>query len=134
MEKKIVNPPTLAPPRGFSHGVATRGGRLLFLAGQTGSDAEGRIAATGDLVAQFDQALANLLAVVEEAGGLPADVVKLNIFVRSRDEYVARLKPLGEAYRRRFGSHYPAMALLEISGLFQRDALVEIEGLAVLDD
>ena len=134
MEKKIVNPPTLAPPRGFSHGVATRGGRLLFLAGQTGSDAEGRIAAADDLVAQFDQALANLLAVVEEAGGFPADVVKLNVFVRSRDEYVARLKPLGEAYRRRFGSHYPAMALLEISGLFQRDALVEIEGFAVLDD
>ena len=131
--QRVINPSALARPSGFSHGILTEGGRMLFLAGQTGSDASGRIAAPGDLVRQFDLAIANLGAVVAEAGGKPADVVKLNVFVRSRDDYVAKLKPLGEVFRKHFGRHYPTMALFEVSGLFQTDALVEVEGIAVLD-
>jgi enamine deaminase RidA (YjgF/YER057c/UK114 family) len=132
MKRRIVDPPELARPSGFSHGIVVEGGRLLFLAGQTGSDASGRIAEPGDLVAQFDRAIASLDAVARAAGGTLADVVKLNVFVRSRDDYVARLKPLGEVFRRRFGGHYPAMALFEVSGLFQKEALVELEGIAVV--
>jgi enamine deaminase RidA (YjgF/YER057c/UK114 family) len=75
-----------------------------------------------------------LTTVVEAAGGKTGHVVRLSIYVKSRDDYVAKLKPLGEAYRRYFGGHYPAMALFEVSGFFQPDALVEIEGIAVLDD
>jgi enamine deaminase RidA (YjgF/YER057c/UK114 family) len=133
MKQRIINPPTLARPSGFSHGILVEGGRTLFLAGQTGSDPDGRIADPNDLVRQFDLAIANLGAVVREAGGALGDVVKLNVFVRSRDDYVAKRKPLGEVFRKHFGGHYPAMALFEVSGLFQKEALVEIEGIAVLE-
>jgi len=134
MERQKINPAGLPPPRGFTHGILTTGGRLLFLAGQDASDAEGRIVAPGDLVAQFEEVLRHLTAVIAEAGGQPSDVVKLTIFVKSRDEYAANLKTLGQVYRRYFGDSYPAMALFEVSGFFQREALVEIEGIAVLSD
>ncbi|HEY7091747.1 MAG TPA: RidA family protein [Ktedonobacterales bacterium] len=134
MDKELINPPGLVRPRGFTHGILVTGGRLLFLAGQDATGADGQIVAPGDLVAQFAQALSNLTTVVEAAGGGAEHVVKLTIYVKSRDDYVANLKPLGEVYRRYFGSHYPAMALFEVSGFFQPDALVEIEGIAVLDE
>lgn len=134
MEKTLINPPTLAPPRGFNHGILTSGGRLLFLAGQDASDGRGQIVAPGDLLAQFEQVLHNLQAVVEAAGGRMADIVKLTIFVRDREDYLGQLKPLGEVFRAYFGRNYPAMALFEVSGFFQEEALIEIEGLAVLPD
>jgi enamine deaminase RidA (YjgF/YER057c/UK114 family) len=133
MEKTIINPPTLAPPVGFSHGILVTGGRLLFLAGQTGSDAEGQIIAPGDLVAQYEQTLRNLQTVVEAAGGKMQDITKLNIFVRDRDNYFAHLKSLGTVHRSFFGAYYPAMALFEISRFFQDETLVEIEGFAVVE-
>ncbi len=132
MGKEIVNPSTLVPPRGFNHGILTTGGKILFLAGQDASDENGQIVAAGDLVAQFDQVLRNLTAVVEAAGGAPQDIVKLNIFVRDRSDYLAKLGKLGEVFRRTFGDYYPALALFEVSGFFQADALVELEGIAVL--
>jgi enamine deaminase RidA (YjgF/YER057c/UK114 family) len=134
MRREIINPLGLVAPRGFNHGILTTGGRLLFLAGQDATGADGRIVAPGDLVAQFTQALNNLTTVVEAASGRAEHVVRLTIYVRSRDDYVAKLTPLGEVYRRSFGSHYPAMALFEVSGFFQPEALVEIEGIAVLDE
>ncbi len=133
MEKTIINPLTLARPVGFSHGVLVTGGRLLFLAGQTGSNAEGQIIAPGDLVAQYEQTLRNLQAVVEAAGGTMQDITKLNIFIRDRDDYLAHLKPLGVVHRSFFGAYYPAMALFEVSRFFQNETLVEIEGFAVID-
>jgi len=132
VEKTIINPAGLAAPRGFSHGVLVTGGRILFLAGQDASDAEGRIVAPGDLVAQFAQALGNVKAVVEAAGGTMQDVIKLTIFVRDRGQYVTNLKPLGQVFRSFFGGYYPAMALFEVSAFFQEDALVEIEGFAAI--
>jgi enamine deaminase RidA (YjgF/YER057c/UK114 family) len=134
MRREIINPPGLVPPRGFNHGILTTGGRLLFLAGQDATGADGQIVAPGDLVAQFTQALSNLTTVVETAGGQAEHIVRLTIYVKSRDDYVAKLKLLGEVYRRYFGAHYPAMALFEISRFFQPDALVEVEGIAVLDE
>lgn len=132
MEKRIINPPTLPAPRGYNHGILVTGGRLLFLAGQDASDATGHIVAPGDLVAQFEQVLRNLKVVVESAGGQPQDIVKLNIFVREHDAYVANLKALGMVFRAHFGDYYPTMALFEVSGLFQKEALVEMEGMAML--
>ena len=131
MPKTIVNPASLVKPSGYAHGILS-GGRLLFLAGQTGVDAAGRIMAPGDLVAQFRQALANLKAVLDEAGGQLSDVVKLTLFVTDKRSYRAQLKSIGEAYRDYFGRYYPAMTLVEVKGLFDDDALIEIEGIAIL--
>lgn len=132
MAKEIINPPELAQPRGFSHGIATTGGKLLFLAGQDASDATGRIVAPGDLLAQCEQVLRSLQVVVRTTGGEMTDIVKLNVYVRDRDRYREQLKPLGELFRRYFGHYYPAMALFEVTGLFQDDALIEMEGFAVI--
>ncbi len=132
MEKTLINPPTLPRPSGFNHGILVTGGRLLFLVGQTASDVEGHITTPGDLVAQYEQVLRNLQAVVEAAGGTMQDIVKITIFVRDRDDYLAHLKPLGKVHKAFFGSYYPATALFEISRFFQDEALVEIEGIAVL--
>src|SRR5690349_17633986 len=125
---ELVNPPGMPKPVGFSYAVKCEG-TLLFLAGATGHDAAGRIRATGDLVGQFDDALANICRVVEEAGGKPSDVVKLTYYVKDRDRYVASLGPLGEVYRRYFGKHYPAQSLFGVTALFDDDALVEIEAI-----
>jgi enamine deaminase RidA (YjgF/YER057c/UK114 family) len=133
MGKILVNPPSLARPSGFNHGILVTGGDLLFLAGQTGSNAEGQIVAPGDLVAQYEQTLRNLRTVVEAASGKMQDIVKVNIFVRDRDDYLAHLKPLGVIHKSFFGAYYPAAALFEVSRFCQDEALIEIEGLAVID-
>lgn len=134
MHKEIINPPELAAPRGFNHGILTHGGRLLFLAGQDASDAGGQIVAPGDLVAQCAQVLHNLHAVIGAAGGSMQDIVKLNVFVADRDAYRASLKPIGALFREHFGAYFPAMALFEIARFFQADALIEMEGFAVIED
>ena len=132
MTKQLINPPQLAPPRGFNHGILTEGGRLLFLAGQDASDGNGRIIPSG-LVAQYEQVLQNLQAVVTEAGGTMQDIVKLNIFVKDRDDYRSKLRELGQVHKKYFGAYYPTMALLEISNFFQEGNLVELEGIAVIE-
>lgn len=132
MYRKIVNPAGLAEPRGFNHGILVEGGQLLFLAGQDASDATGDIVAEGDLVGQFDQVIHNLATVVEAAGGDPDDIVKLNVFVADREEYRANLGPLGEIFGD-YVEEYPAMALFEVSNFFQAAALIEMEGIAVIN-
>lgn len=131
MAKTIINPASLARPSGFSHGILVTGGRMLFLGGQTGTNAEGHLVAS-DLVGQYEQTLRNLQAVVEAAGGTMQDIVKVNIFVKDRDDYLAKLKPLGKAHQAFFGKYYPATALFEISRFYQDGILVEIEGVAVI--
>lgn len=133
MARRVVNPDGLAEPRGFNHGLLVDGGELLFLAGQDASGPDGDIVAPGDLVGQFEQVMANLAAVVEDAGGEPDDIVKLNVFVADAAEYRANLEPLGEVFQA-YVDEYPAMALFEVSGFFKPGALVELEGFAVIDD
>jgi enamine deaminase RidA (YjgF/YER057c/UK114 family) len=133
MKKQVINPAELVAPKGFSHGIATTGGRLLFLAGQDATGPDGRLVGPGDLVAQFEQVLSNLKAVVVAAGGTMQDIVKLNIFLLDRDDYDARRRTLGKVWSEFFGDYYPAMALFEIKSLYEADALVEIEGMAVLE-
>lgn len=128
--KTLINPPQLAKPRGFNHGILVEGGRLLFLAGQDASDANGKIVAPGDIVKQYEQLIRNLQAVVEAAGGKLQDIVKLNIYVTNREDYISRSREIGELHRAHFGNHYPAMALFEVKSLFQDDALIEMEGIA----
>ena len=127
-----VNPTTLGPGRGYSHGMlAPAGGRLLFVAGQIGWN-ERQELVEGGFAGQFAQALANVVTVVREAGGGPADLGNLTIFVTDAREYVAALKEVGAAYREIMGRHYPAMALIEIKALLEPRAKVEIQGLAVI--
>jgi enamine deaminase RidA (YjgF/YER057c/UK114 family) len=130
--KQIINPRSLPRPSGFSHGIVTTGGQMLFLAGQTATNAEGQIVAPGDLVGQYEEVLRHLKAVVEEAGGAMQDVVKINIFVKDRDDYLKHLKPLSAVHQSFFGRYYPATALFEISRFYQDGILVEIEGIAML--
>ena len=132
MPKKLINPASLAPPRGFNHGILVTGGHCLFLAGQTASDAQGNIVAPGDIVGQYDQILRNHQAVVEAAGGAMPDVVKMTIFVSDKSLYLANLAQIGQVHRRYFGSYYPAMALFEITSFFQEQALIELDGIAMI--
>ncbi len=134
MEKQIVNPTTLARPSGYSHGIVTRGGRLLFLAGQPGLDANGQVIASGDIAAQFAQAVANLKTVVQAAGGQLTDIVKLTIYVTHKAAYQANLKPIGEVYRSFFGQYFPATTFVEVKELYDDAALVELDAIAVLPD
>ena len=125
-----INPGSLARPVGFSHGM--RGsGELLFVAGQIGWDRNGRMV-SADLVGQFGQALANVLEVVAAAGGTPASVARLVLYVTDKSEYRSQRKPIGAAYRERMGAHYPAMTLVEVRALLEDDAKVEIEAVAIL--
>jgi enamine deaminase RidA (YjgF/YER057c/UK114 family) len=132
MTFKLINPESLGAPRGYSNGVLTEpGGRLLFIAGQVAWDEQQQIVAD-DLVRQFDQALANVITIATEAGGKPEQIARLIIYVTDKNEYRARMKEIGERYRARMGKHFPAMTLVEVKGLLEDDAKVEIEGVAVL--
>jgi enamine deaminase RidA (YjgF/YER057c/UK114 family) len=134
MDFTIVNPESLGRPRGYANGVlAPEGGALLFIAGQIAWDEEQRIV-SADFVAQFERALANVLAVVREAGGAPEQIARLCIYVTDKEEYRARQSEIGEVWRKLMGRHFPAMALLEVKALLEDDAKVEIEGIAVLVD
>jgi enamine deaminase RidA (YjgF/YER057c/UK114 family) len=126
----IINPPTLAAPHGFSHGVAGTG-RVLFVAGQIGWNARAEIAG-GSFVAQFEQALANVLTVVQEAGGTAESIGRMTIYVVDKREYLASRREIGALYRARMGHHYPAMTLVEVKSLLEDGAKVEIEATAVL--
>ncbi len=126
----IITSKELAPPRGYSHGVLASG-RLLFIAGQIGWNAAGQIV-SDDFVEQFDQALANVMSVVREAGGTAESIARLTIYVTNRAEYLAAQQSVGARYRVRMGKHYPAMTLVEVSALLEDRAKVEIEGTAVL--
>jgi enamine deaminase RidA (YjgF/YER057c/UK114 family) len=133
MPKQIITPPSLPAPRGFNHGILTEGGRILWLAGQDASDADGNITAPGDMVAQYKQVLRNLQAVVEAGGGTMQDIVKLNIYTTDRVLYKANLKALGKVMKEYFGDYFPVMALFEVKSLFLDEALVEMEGVAVVE-
>jgi len=126
-----INPDELPRPSGFSHAVAATGGRLVFLAGQTGYAEDGAIVA-GGLVPQFEQALSNLLAALRAAGGEPADLVSLTIYAVDLADYRAQAREIGQAWRRLCGPEYPAMAAVGISRLWDNAALVEVQGFAVV--
>ena len=132
MTFKLINPESLGAPQGYSNGVLTEGGRLLFIAGQIAWDQQQQIV-SADLVEQFDRALANVITVVTEAGGQPDEIARLVIYVTDKNEYRARMKEIGARYRARMGKHFPAMALMEVKGLLEDGAKIEIEGTAVLD-
>ena len=125
-----INPEGLARPSGFSHAVVGSG-TTVFLAGQTGMDASGAIVA-GGVVAQFEQALGNLLVALEAAGGSPADLAALTIYIVDMDDYRAHAREIGAVWKRLVGNDYPAMAGIGVPRLWDAEALVEVQGFAVL--
>ena len=125
-----VNPPTLAKPSGFSHAVLARG-TTIHLAGQTGMDADGAIV-PGGIVAQFEQALKNVLTALREAGGFPDGLASLTIYIVDMDDYRAHARDIGAVWKRLVGADYPAMAGIGVARLWDAEALVEIQGFAVL--
>jgi enamine deaminase RidA (YjgF/YER057c/UK114 family) len=132
MSFTLINPESLGAPRGYSNGVLTEpGGRLLYIAGQIAWDEQQQIV-SASLVEQFDRALANVITVVTEAGGRPEQIARLVIYVTDKGEYRVHMKEIGERYRARMGKHFPAMVLVEVAGLLEDRAKIEIEGVAVL--
>jgi enamine deaminase RidA (YjgF/YER057c/UK114 family) len=125
-----INPPTLAAPSGFSHAVVATG-TTVFLAGQTGMDSSGAIV-PGGVVAQFEQALSNLLEALAAAGGSTGDLASLTVYIVDMDDYRAHARELGQVWKRLVGTDYPAMAGIGVSRLWDTDAVVEVQGFAVL--
>jgi enamine deaminase RidA (YjgF/YER057c/UK114 family) len=126
-----INPAELGRPSGFSHAVVTDADRLVFLAGQTALDADGRIVGDG-IVEQFEKALGNLLTALEAAGGLPEDLVGMTVYIVDMDDYRAHAREIGRVWKRLVGTDYPAMAGIGVARLWDAEALVELQGTAVL--
>ena len=132
MSFEFLNPESMSQPRGFNHGLlAPAGGRILFVAGQTATGADGKIV-PGCFAAQFAQALDHSLAVVREAGGAPEHIGRMTVYVSDMAAYLASRRELADVWRERLGRHYPAMALVEVKSLVDEGAIVEIEATAVL--
>lgn len=130
MPHQIISPPGWAPPKGYANGVLAENG-LLFVAGQVGWNARQEFE-SDDFIGQMEQALRNILAVVETAGGKASDITRLTWFVTAKDDYLARQREIGESYRRIMGRHFPAMSLVVVAGLVEDGALLEIEATAVI--
>ena len=130
---QVLQPPGWARPKGYSNGIATRGGKLVFIAGQVGWSGDGSWR-EGGFAGQFRQALANVLAVLGEAGGKPEHVARLTWYVLDKQEYQAALADVGAAYRELMGRHYPVMTVVQVSGLVEDRARLEIEATAVVPE
>ncbi|MCB9614932.1 MAG: RidA family protein [Sandaracinus sp.] len=129
----VVNPSTLAAPRGYSNGLLMPTGQVLFVAGQIGWTKEAKLV-DGGMAPQFAQAMQNVIDVLTEAGGRPEHVGRLTIYVTDKRAYLAATKEIGAAYRACFGKHYPAMALVQVADLLEDGAMVEIEATAVIPE
>ncbi|MFF7281770.1 Rid family hydrolase [Streptomyces griseorubiginosus] len=131
MSAERVNPPELSPPTGFSHAVVATGSRVVFLAGQTALDADGKVVGAS-LPEQFERALTNLLTALRAAGGTPADLARVTVYTTDIADYRAHVRELGRIWRDSAGRDYPAMAVVEVVRLWDDQAAVELDGFAVL--
>ena len=129
MPHDVIQPEGWAKAKGYANGIKTAD-KQLFIGGQIGWNAE-QVFESFDFIGQMEQALRNILAVLEAAGGKTEDLVRLTWYVIDKKEYVARQKEVGEVYRRVLGRHFPAMTMVVVAGLIEDDALVEIEATAV---
>ncbi|MFI7679367.1 RidA family protein [Actinophytocola sp. NPDC049390] len=128
---EVVTAPGLAEPVGFAHAVVAAPGRTVYLGGQTAQGPDGAIVGS-TMAEQFDQAAGNVVAALAAAGGTPDHLVSLVIYTTVVGEYRAALKELGPLWRKHFGRHYPAVALLGVAELFDEAAKIELVGTAVI--
>lgn len=131
MSNRTINPETLPKPSGYAHGILS--GNTVFLGGQTALDKDMKIV-EGGIVEQFRQAFSNVLATLEAAGGQPQDLVSVTIYLTDVDDYMANGREIGRIWREMAGSEYPAMAGIGISRLWQKEAMIEIQGIAVIPE
>lgn len=131
MSHRTLLPPGWDNPVGYSNGIAADAGRIVFIAGQVGWDAQQRFVRT-DFVSQFDQALANVLEVLAQAGGRPEHVCRITAYCCDKPAYLAARPALGEVWRKRMGRHYPAMSMIFVADLLDRPAVIELEATAVI--
>ena len=129
---QTLQPPGWARPKGFANGIAASG-KLVFIAGQVGWTGQGEWRERS-FAGQFKQALHNIISVLQEAKGKPEHIVRLTWYVLDKQEYLASLKEVGAAYRELMGRHYPAMAVVQVSGLVEDEARLEIEATAVIPE
>ena len=131
MSHKTINPESLPKPSGFAHGMLA--GNTVFLGGQTALDKNMNIV-PGGIVEQFTQAFSNVLTTLREAGGQPEDLVNVTIYLTDVDDYMANGREIGRIWREMAGSEYPAMAGIGVTRLWQKEALIEIQGIAVIQE
>ena len=129
---KILQPPGWARAKGFSNGISCSG-KLVFIAGQVGWSGQG-VWEARDFAGQFRQAIRNIISVLHEAGGKPEHIVRLTWYVLDKQEYLGALKDVGAAYRELMGKHYPTMAVVQVGGLVEDQARLEIEATAVIPE
>lgn len=133
MKIESIQPDGWKAPRGYANGIAVSGAsKLIFIAGQIAWDADQKLVGQGDMAAQFAQVLRNVVAVVRAAGGEPQHIVRMTCYVTNKQQYVTATRDIGVAWREILGKHYPAMALVEVAGLLEPGALIEIEATAAL--
>ena len=133
MAYELINPPGLEKPVGYSHLAKITSGKLVYIAGQAPFDENGAVVGKGDFVAQFRQVMGNLKRAVEGAGGRPNQIAVMTMYLTNLQAYLDNKKPLGTAYVEVFGKHFPAITLVEVTSLYNRDAMIEISGIAVID-
>ncbi len=131
---RIVNPESLPKPIGFSHAVVASPGRTVYLGGQAGLESDGFTVMPGGLVEQFDRSLSYIVQALEATGGSAEDLVSMQVFVTDAAEYRANLRSVGKIWQARIGHHYPAMTLLQVSGLLYPELLVELLATAVIPE
>uniref|UniRef100_UPI003B523F8E RidA family protein n=1 Tax=Roseovarius indicus TaxID=540747 RepID=UPI003B523F8E len=131
MTHQVISPEGWAPAKGYANGILTKDG-TLYVGGQIGWTAE-QVFESHDFIGQMEQALRNILAILEAAGGTADDLTRLTWYVTDKQEYLARQREVGQAYRRVLGRHFPAMTMVVVAGLVEDEALVEIEATAVID-
>lgn len=131
MPSKHIQPEGWAPAKGYANGMLTKG-QTLHVGGQIGWTKD-QVFETHDFIGQMEQTLTNIAEIVREAGGEVTDIVRLTWFITDKREYLARQKEVGQAYRRVFGRHFPAMSVVVVAGLIEDEALIEIEATAQLD-
>lgn len=131
MSHKTINPESLPKPSGFAHGMLA--GNTVFLGGQTALDKNMNIV-PGGIVEQFTQAFSNVLTTLREAGGQPEDLVNVTIYLTDVDDYIANGREIGRIWREMAGTQYPAMAGIGVTRLWQKEAMIEIQGIAVIPE
>ena len=129
-----INPEALGAPKGYQNGILVRGGAMLFVAGQIAWDANQQIVGSGDFVAQMRQTLKNFLCVVEAAGGNASDVVSMTVFVTDKHAYLGAIRGVGAVWKEVMGRNYPTMALVQVQALVEDEAMVEIQGIASIEE
>jgi len=130
---QLINPPGLEKPVGYAHVARIDSGKLAYIAGQAPFDENGNVVGKGDFVAQFAQVMKNLKIAVEGAGGKPAQIAVMTMYVTDVQAFLDAKKATGAAYLEVFGKHFPAITLVEVTSLWNRDCMVEISGIAVID-